>query len=157
MEGWGGRAPRGDGCRAMKRPPPSCQWVLGCLGDPPRVPLRACLRSCTEPVARPSTPWALARPLPAHIKSESSLGKSAAAFPLRLCFPPSARRPWPGLSRTALSSAAVLLRTCCQRWVAARSRLLPFIPLVARLSEGRLWGHASLCLVPVGGACKDVW
>lgn len=60
----------------------------GSPGDPLFVPSSVRFRSCGEPVAHPSTPQTLARPLMACVKSESSLGMSAAAFPRRLCFLP---------------------------------------------------------------------
>ena len=67
----------------------------------------------------------------------------------------SAWRPWPRLSCKVPSSVAVLLRTRCQHWVAARSWQLPFVPLIDCLSKRWPWGYAPLRLVPIAGGCKD--
>lgn len=92
MEGWGGR---GTSCGVVKSP-----FFLvvglggipcgetGFLGHPPRVPPSTRFWSRGEAVEHPSTPRTPARLLPACVKSKSSLGMSAAAFPLRLCFLP---------------------------------------------------------------------
>ena len=90
MEGWGGRAPRRTGCGAVQSPS-SQQWALGvspAVEPGLFVTPSLCFWSRREPVTHPSTVRALARPLPARVKSKSSLGMSAAAFPLRLCFLP---------------------------------------------------------------------
>lgn len=160
MEGWGG-GPRGKiGCGAVKNPlflllglgvSPVRSGLLGTLSLGTQKcgcdPVRSQWPTQTSP--RPSTDlcWHVLNPKAAlaclQLPSLSGCASSLSTWCL-----------WPRLSCKALSSSAILLWTLCQRWVGARSWLLPQVPLIACLSKSWLWGDAPLCLVPFAVAIR---